>query len=40
MVHIKFTIGLMTPVVSSKPEWMASDEVPEISAQQLEASME
>jgi hypothetical protein len=40
MVHIKFTIGPMTPVVSSEPEWMASDEVPEISAQQLEASME
>jgi hypothetical protein len=40
MVRIKFTVRPKIHVVSSKPESMALDEVPKISAQQLDASMQ
>jgi hypothetical protein len=40
MVHIKFSAHHRTPVVSSDFESMASDEAPEISTQQREASIE
>jgi hypothetical protein len=38
MVRIKFTAHPKIPMVSSEPELMASDEVPEVFAEQLEAS--